>query len=78
MDDWKLATCVLDDALLDDKVDNPVFDSWELDHVLLVDDGPEELNNRVDEEVVVGKFPDDEVLGDWEMESIVLEELNDN
>ena len=45
MDDWKLATCVLDDALLDDKVDNPVFDSWELDHVLLVDDGPEELNN---------------------------------
>ena len=45
LDDWELAVCVLDDALLDNKVDSSVFDSWELDHVLLIDDGPEKLDN---------------------------------
>ena len=88
---WELAFCVFDDVLLDEKVDSPVFDSWELDHVLLIDDGTNELEdvllvddgtNKLDnwlaEELAVGKFPDDDVLCESTPESIVLERLDES
>ena len=75
---WKLAICVFDDALLDEKVDSPVFDSWKLDHVLLIDDGPNELDSWFAEELAVGKFPDHDVLCEFEPESTVLERLDES
>ena len=75
---WELAMCVFGGALLYKKVDSPVIDSCELDQVLLIDGGTNELNDRLADELVVGKFPDDDVLGEWVVECIVLEELNEN
>ena len=45
LDDSELVSCVLNDDVVDDEVDSPLCDSWELDHVLLIDDGPEVLDN---------------------------------
>ena len=75
---WEPAICVIDDALLDEKVDRPVFDNWELDHVLLIDDGPNELDNWLAEELAVGKFPDHNVLCEFVPESTVLERLDES
>ena len=75
---WELAMCVFCGALLDKKVGSPVIDSWELDQVLLIDDGTNELDDWLTNELAVGKFPDDDVLGEGVVECIVLEELNEN
>ena len=82
---WALAVCVFDDALLDETMDSPVFDSWELDHVLLIDDGPDELDdgtnelaNWLAEELAVVKVPDHDVLCELVPESIVLERLDES
>lgn len=74
----ELAMSVFDGALLDKKVDSPVIDGWELDQVLLIDDGTNELDDWLADELAVGKFPDDDVLGEGVVERIVLEELNEN
>ena len=75
---WGLAICVFNDVLLDEKVDSPVFDSWELDHVLLIDVGTNKLDNWLPEELAVGKFPDHDVLCEIVPESTVLERLDES
>lgn len=59
-------------------MDSRVFDSWELDLVLLIDDGPSELVNWLAEDLAVGKFPDHDVLCELALENIVLERLEES
>ena len=49
-----------------------------LDHVLLIDDGPNELDNWLAEELAVGKFPEPDVLYELVPEGIVLERLDES
>ena len=77
LESCRLAVRVLDNALLDEKVDGPVFDSWVLDHVLLIDDGPNGLDDWLAEELAVGKFPEPGVLYEFVSEGIVLERLDE-
>ena len=75
---WELAIFVFDNALLDEEADSPVFDSCELDHVLLIDDGPDELDSWLAEELAVGRFPDLDVLCELVPERTILERLDES